>query len=256
VPPDQRLAVISRGDGPRVVLLHGFTQTAHSWHAVAHEFKTDHEIVAIDLPGHGDSSNVRADLTKTADLVAETVGAGTYIGYSMGGRVALHLALSHPNVVKRLVLIGATAGIDDAGERDDRRCTDNALADFIETNGVDVFLDRWLAQPLFATLPPEAADRADRARNTAAGLASSLRLSGTGSQQSLWHRVNTLDIPVLVVAGEHDDKFTTLAHRLVTAVGPNATFASIEGAGHAAHLERPDAFIHAYRVWETANPIA
>jgi 2-succinyl-6-hydroxy-2,4-cyclohexadiene-1-carboxylate synthase len=183
----QRLAVVSRGIGPRVVFLHGFTQTARSWHAVAHAVKDDHEIVAVDLPGHGDSSDIRADLTMTAVMVAEATGAGTYIGYSMGGRVGLHVALARPNVVQRLVLIGATAGIDDDDERAERRATDHALADFIETNGVDVFLDRWLAQPLFATLPPEAADRADRARNTAAGLASSLRLNGTGSQMSLWH---------------------------------------------------------------------
>jgi 2-succinyl-6-hydroxy-2,4-cyclohexadiene-1-carboxylate synthase len=256
VTAEQHVAVVSRGTGPRIIFLHGFTQTARSWHAVAHEFKADHEIVAVDLPGHGDSGDVRADLTQTADLVAESAGAGTYIGYSMGGRVGLHLALGHPQLVERLVLIGATAGIDDDGERAERRATDHALADFIENNGVELFLDRWLAQPLFASLPPESADRSDRERNTAAGLASSLRRSGTGSQQSLWSRLQELDMPVLVVAGEHDDKFTALAHRLVSAIGSNATFASIEDAGHAAHLERPEAFVQAYRLWESANPIA
>jgi 2-succinyl-6-hydroxy-2,4-cyclohexadiene-1-carboxylate synthase len=256
MPPTDRLAVHSRGTGARVVFLHGFTQTARSWHAVAHEFKADHEIVAVDLPGHGDSPQVRANLTATADLVAEAAGPGTYLGYSMGGRVALHVALAHAGHVQRLVLIGATAGIEDAGERADRHSTDHALADFIETNGVELFLERWLAQPLFARLAPDAADRTDRLRNTAAGLASSLRLAGTGSQEPLWERLHELAMPVLVVAGEHDDKFTELAHRLVSAIGPNATFVSVAGAGHAAHLEKPDAFVQAYRLWESANPIA
>jgi 2-succinyl-6-hydroxy-2,4-cyclohexadiene-1-carboxylate synthase len=242
--------------GPLVVALHGFTQTANSWRTIAAKLASSNELIALDMPGHGDSAEVRTDLTGTADLIARQAGRGTYVGYSMGGRVGLHLALAHPQFVERLVLIGATGGIDDDTERDERRRADEALADSIERDGVPAFLDRWLAQPLFARLPANAADRADRERNTAAGLASSLRLIGTGTQAPLWHRLHNLTMPVLVVAGQHDQKFTELGQRLVDCIGSHATLAIIDGAGHAVHLEQPDAFVERYREWDSANPIA
>jgi 2-succinyl-6-hydroxy-2,4-cyclohexadiene-1-carboxylate synthase len=242
--------------GPRVVALHGFTQTANSWTTIGASLSTWNELAAVDLPGHGASGDVRADLAGTAELVAHQAGRATYLGYSMGGRVALHLALAFPHLVERLVLIGATGGIDDAAERAERRKADEALAATIERDGVPAFLDRWLAQPLFARLKPDAADRADRERNTAAGLASSLRLTGTGTQTPLWSRLHELTMPVLVIAGEHDPKFTELGERLVSNIGANATLAIIEGAGHTVHLEQPDAFVARYRVWDSANPIA
>jgi 2-succinyl-6-hydroxy-2,4-cyclohexadiene-1-carboxylate synthase len=256
MPPSPELASAVRGDGPRVVLLHGFTQTMRSWHHVVHDLCADHEVVGVDLPGHGDSAAVHANLSETADLVAAVGDAATYIGYSMGGRVALHLALAHPHRVQRLVLIGATAGIDDADERVARRAADEALAISIDRDGVDAFLRRWLAQPLFAGLPDDPADVADRQRNGAGGLAASLRLAGTGAQTPLWNRLTSLTMPVLVVVGEHDTKFTELGHRLVAGIGSHAQLAVVEAAGHAVHLERPTHFAARYREWEIANPIA
>jgi 2-succinyl-6-hydroxy-2,4-cyclohexadiene-1-carboxylate synthase len=249
------LAITSFGSATerQVVALHGFTQTANSWRAIAALLG---QMDAVDMPGHGDSAAKRADLDGTATLLAEQLGPATYIGYSMGGRVALHLALANPHVVERLVLIGATGGIDDETERAERRRADQLLADSIEHEGVPAFLDRWLAQPLFARLRPDATDRADRERNTAAGLASSLRLTGTGTQTPLWNRLHELTMPVLVVAGEHDPKFTALGERLAFAIGNNATLAIVDGAGHAVHLERPREFVASYRVWDSANPIA
>jgi 2-succinyl-6-hydroxy-2,4-cyclohexadiene-1-carboxylate synthase len=233
---------VVEGEGPRIVLVHGFTQTHVSWAPVAADLAADHEVVSVDAPGHGGSSAIRADLTEGAALLADAGGRATYVGYSMGGRLALRLALDRPDLVECLVLIGATAGIDDARERAARRRADEELAESIERDGVHAFLERWLAQPLFADLSPTSADLAARRTNTAAGLASSLRLAGTGTMDPpWWGELASIDAPTLVLAGERDTKFTALGHRLVESIGPNARFQAVDGCGHAAHLERPDA---------------
>jgi 2-succinyl-6-hydroxy-2,4-cyclohexadiene-1-carboxylate synthase len=182
-------------------------------------------------------------------LLGDVGGQAVYVGYSMGGRLALHLALARPDLVDGLVLLGATAGIEVEQARAARRAADEALASDVEQDGVDAFLERWLAQPLFASLPPEAADRDDRRRNTAAGLAASLRLAGTGTQEPLWDRLATLTMPVLVLAGERDERFAGLGRRMAGTIGANASFAVVPGAGHAAHLEDPEAFLHVLRRW-------
>ncbi len=224
-----------------MVLLHGFTQTHVSWRSVVEQLGAAVEVVAPDLPGHGTAGAVRADLAGAAARVAEATGPATYVGYSMGGRVALRLALDRPDLVERLVLVGATAGIDDPAERAARREADEALARRIEAEGVDAFLDRWLAQPLFAGLTPAPDDLAARRANPPAGLAASLRLCGTGTMDPPWwddlHRVAA---PTTVVAGEHDAKFRALGARLATAV-PTAELVVVPGAGHACHLQAPDA---------------
>jgi len=138
------------------------------------------------------------------------------------------------------VLISATAGIDDPAERAARRRSDETLADRIEDEGLEPFLRWWLTQPLFATLPSEAADLDGRLGGTATGLASSLRLAGTGTQEPLWDRLDRLSMPVLVVAGELDAKYVQLAERLAAGIGSSARLAVIPGAGHACHLEQPD----------------
>jgi 2-succinyl-6-hydroxy-2,4-cyclohexadiene-1-carboxylate synthase len=236
----------SGGEGPKVVLLHGFTQTLRSWDIVAADLRQDFRVLTVDAPGHGRADEVRVDLPTAALLYAATLGRGAYIGYSMGARLALHIALEQPFVVDRLVLLGGTAGLPSDAERATRRATDDALADTIESDGVGPFLDRWLAQPMFANVPD---DRADRMQNTASGLATSLRLSGTGAQDNLWDRLVELTMPVLVMAGELDAKFTDIGHRMVERIGPNATFATVPNAGHAAHLEQPSAFLSIVRSW-------
>ena len=234
---------------PRLVLVHGFTQTGRSWRGVAADLAADHEVVLVDAPGHGDSANVVADLWRGAEAIVEAAGGGVYVGYSMGARFALFAALARPTAVEALALLGVNPGIEDGDERAARRRSDDKLAASIERDGVDPFLDRWLAQPLFASLPRDAADVEDRRRNTAAGLASSLRLAGTGVQEPVWDRVGTIEVPVLVVAGERDAKFRTLGERLAAAIGSNATFAVVPDAGHAAHLEQPAAFVTVVRAW-------
>jgi 2-succinyl-6-hydroxy-2,4-cyclohexadiene-1-carboxylate synthase len=200
----------------------------------------------MDAPGHGLSAAVKADLQDGADLMVERVsGPAAWVGYSMGGRFALHVALRHPAAVSRLVLISTTAGIDDSEERRRRQESDALLAARVEEVGVRAFVNEWLSQKLFATLPAEAAALESRLGGTAAGLASSLSLAGAGSQEPLWDRLHTLRMPVLVIAGSLDSRYSSLGARLAAGIGPNAGLAIIEGAGHACHLERPRAFLDA-----------
>ena len=241
-----RLAAVTRGAGPRLVLVHGFTQTGRSWDGLARSLAGDHEVVAVDAPGHGGSADVRADLVTGAALLGATGGPGTYVGYSMGGRLALHLAVARGDLVTRLVLVSATAGIDDAAQRTARRAADDALAATLEADGLDAFLARWVAQPLFATLPDPML--ADRRRNTVAGLASSLRLAGTGTQQPLWDELPAVTMPVLLVAGARDAKFVAAAERMAGLL-PHATLAIVPDAGHTVHLEQPAAFEALVRPW-------
>lgn len=221
------------------MLLHGFTQTHVSWRPIV-SLLDGLDVVAPDLPGHGTAGEVRADLAASAARVAEVGGRATYVGYSMGGRVALRLALDRPDLVERLVLIGATAGIDDPAERAARREADEALAQRIEAAGVAAFLDAWLAQPLFADLDVAPDDLAARRSNPAAGLASSLRLCGTGTMDPpWWDTLDAIQAPTTVIAGEHDQKFATLGQRLADGI-PNAELVVIKASGHACHLESPD----------------
>lgn len=227
------------GSGPRTVLLHGFTQNGRCWGPFARHLAAVRTVVLVDAPGHGRSGHDDADLAAAADLVAEVGGLADYVGYSMGGRMALHLALDRPELVRSLVLIGATGGIDDEAGRRDRRVADEVLARRLESEPLGSFLDAWLAGPLFADLDPEAACRTERLTNRAEGLAASLRRCGTGAQEPLWDRLGRLDQPVLVLAGERDVKFRRLGKRLVEAIGPNARLEVEPDAGHAVHLARP-----------------
>lgn len=226
----------------RLVFLHGFTQTHHHWHHVAHHIassvSTDPSIAFVDLPGHGLAARDPMPIDGAGEPLAQLAGPGTYVGYSMGGRFALAAAVARPDIVERLVLIGATPGIVEAGDREERRALDEDRAAQLERDGVDAFLTTWLAAPMFAGLPEDPAGLRHRRRNTSDGLASSLRGSGTGSQRSLWDALPELETPTLVITGARDVKFTEIG-RAMTEQLPHATFRSIPAAGHAAHLEQP-----------------
>jgi len=250
---DGSLASLQAGVGPRIVFVHGFTQTGTSWGHVAETFTGDHHVTLIDAPGHGRSTAIRADLSRGADLIAEVGGPALYVGYSMGARFVLHVALAHPQLLHGLVLLGGTAGLVTERERIERRAADDALAAQIEADGVGEFLRRWLASPLFATLPDDAKGLDDRSTNTSAGLASSLRLAGLGTQRPLWDQLSTIAAPTLVMAGDLDSKFSALGRQMADAIGANASFRAIEAAGHAAHLEHPAAVVSTMREWMTLH---
>ncbi|HUF97294.1 MAG TPA: alpha/beta fold hydrolase [Ilumatobacter sp.] len=239
----------------RLVFLHGFTQTHHHWHgpahAIAQQLPGQHTLSFVDLPGHGLAADDRTKLTSAGEALAGLGGEGLWVGYSMGARFALHASLAPDNQIDRLVLIGATPGIEGAAERAERQQLDESRAAAIERDGIEGFVDAWLAMPMFARLPPDERDLTHRRRNDAAGLASSLRLAGTGSQVPLWERLGEIDIPVLVLAGALDPKFVAIGQRMATHL-PNGTFVAIADAAHAAHTEQPGAVAAAIRSW--ANP--
>jgi 2-succinyl-6-hydroxy-2,4-cyclohexadiene-1-carboxylate synthase len=231
------------GSGPRTVLVHGFTQTRRSWGRVSVALARRFEVVRVDAPGHGGSSQVVTDSAGGARLLGAVGGQASYLGYSMGARLCLQLALDASALVRSLVLVSGTAGIADAEGRRRRRSADDQLATELEQIGLEEFLHRWLAGPLFSSLEPADADLDARRENTVKGLAASLRLAGTGAQEALWSRLHGLVMPVLVVAGANDAVFCDRAKAMVSAIGSNAELALVPDAGHAAHLERPEAFL-------------
>jgi 2-succinyl-6-hydroxy-2,4-cyclohexadiene-1-carboxylate synthase len=244
MPSDEAgLAFCVSGSGPTVVLLHGFTQTKESWERVASRLRRRRRVVAVDAPGHGASGHADADLAEAARLLVEAGGPGAYVGYSMGGRICLQAALDFPEAVRALVLIGASPGIADESERAERRRVDLERAADLRRRGLPAFLDDWLAQPLFATLPEQEAGRAERlARNDAEGLARSLERCGTGAMVPLWDRLAELACPTLALAGSLDERYAALARRLQAAAPPGLVEVRlVDGAGHAAHLEAPEA---------------
>jgi 2-succinyl-6-hydroxy-2,4-cyclohexadiene-1-carboxylate synthase len=238
------------------VLVHGFTQTRSSWDPIATILNADgYEVVAVDAPGHGDSEELQLDLVGGADALGDTGGQATYVGYSMGGRLALQLAVASAARVERLVLVSTTAGIEDDEERAVRRAADERRAEEIQRDGVAAFLEGWLSMPMFSTLSPAAADLQARRANTAAGLAASLRLAGTGAQRSLWADLTALPMPVLIIAGALDEKFAAIAARMATLI-PIAELAIVADAGHPVHLERQDDFVDVLRRWlETTSHV-
>jgi 2-succinyl-6-hydroxy-2,4-cyclohexadiene-1-carboxylate synthase len=233
------LGVQREGSGPTLVWLHGFTQTRASARQFRSILAGSHQLLTFDLPGHGSSYLLSASLDETADLVAETLGDAPVDlgGYSFGARVALHVALRHPQRLRRLVLLGASRGIENPSERAERRAHDEALATHIEEIGVEAFLDEWLAQPMFASLPSDPSERAARSTQ-GRGLADSLRQAGTGTQEWLEPRLASIEVATLTLSGANDVKFSAEARAIAQSV-QRGRHVCVEGAGHAAHLESP-----------------
>jgi 2-succinyl-6-hydroxy-2,4-cyclohexadiene-1-carboxylate synthase len=226
------------------------------WGGLDDDLAADHRLVLVDLPGHGGSATVAADLWAGAARLGDAGGPGTYLGYSMGARFCLHLALQHPDLVERLVLVSGTAGIDDAPERAARRRADEALAERLDpvaggtpSETVAEFVTRWVADPMFGDVPPSAAAVGERCTNSASGLASSLRLAGTGTMEPLWGRLSRITVPVLVVTGARDDKFSALGRRLVASLGGPAHQLVVDDADHAPHLQHPARVADAVRTF-------
>ena len=224
----------------RFVLVHGFTQTARSWDEVAVVLRAHGDVVRVELPGHGAARDRRLSFVETAAYLGESGGRATYVGYSMGGRICLRLALDRPDLVDALVLVGASPGIADADARAARQRSDALLALDLDTGDTGEFLTRWLSRPMFETTTPRPEELAARRGNGREGLAYALRTLGTGAQEPLWRRLGELRMPVLLVAGEKDKKFRAIAERMAAAIGPSARTAVVPGAGHAVLLDQPE----------------
>lgn len=255
------LNVEVKGLGPALLLLHGFTGNGSTWasHIDAWPGVTT---VAVDILGHG-ASDSPADPERyrmercVEDLVALLdqldIQRTAVLGYSMGGRVALHLALHAPERLWALLLESASPGIEDAAERAARVRSDNALADSIERDGIASFVDYWQSLPLFATqrrLPAAQQDgvRRQRLANNPQGLANSLRGLGAGVSEPVFARLGEIRVPTLLMAGDLDEKYCALARRMAAAL-PCARLEVVSDAGHAVHLEQPAAFGNSVRTF-------
>jgi 2-succinyl-6-hydroxy-2,4-cyclohexadiene-1-carboxylate synthase len=226
-----------------VVLLHGFSGTGRAWDGVAELLQREgYRPLALDLPGHGDAADSERPITFEGcvrHVLARSPQRFALCGYSMGGRVALHVALSAPERVERLVLVSTTAGIADAAQRAERSQADRRLAEELERVPFEDFIERWRKQPLFAEDPPGVGKlaREDQRRNRPEALAAALRGIGTGEMEPLWDRLAELEMSVTVLVGDRDAKFRELGERMVDLL-PDAELVVISG-GHGLVLENP-----------------
>ena len=239
-----------------VVLLHGFTGSKESWRDLREELRQNRRVVSIDLPGHGgtragndvENYSIERAAAMVIRLLTEILGVPRFslLGYSMGGRLALFIALKHGAHINRLVLESSSPGIADPAEREARRKADAELAAFAERAGIEAFAKRWESMPLFESMARMPAEKIDRLRRERLScrveeLGRSLRGMGTGVQPWLGGEIAALSMPALVIAGALDLKFTAIGRQIAAATG-DARFESIAGAGHAPHLERPREF--------------
>jgi 2-succinyl-6-hydroxy-2,4-cyclohexadiene-1-carboxylate synthase len=215
-----------------LVLLHGFTGSGANWAEHAARFRAAGlRVLCPDLPGHGsnlpdapDDYTIESAAAQLAGLLErEENGPVHLLGYSMGGRLALHFALHHPEKVRSLILESASPGLATAEERAARQISDDALADRIEREGVPAFVEFWESLPLWKSQNrlPVAAQvwlHEKRLRNDPFGLAESLRHMGTGVQPSLWERLGELVMPVLLLAGAEDAKFVEITRQMAARI--------------------------------------
>jgi 2-succinyl-6-hydroxy-2,4-cyclohexadiene-1-carboxylate synthase len=244
--------------GLPLLMLHGFTGSTQSWQGTPEKLSAseqDIRPIAVDLIGHGQTSapddpdryqieHAVADLVELLDRLE--IEQTALLGYSMGGRVALHLALTRPERISSLILESASPGIDDPQARDSRRASDVALARMIEDQGLTAFIDHWESIPLFESqqsLPDEVRrrQRALRLAQSATGLANSLRGMGAGAMTPVSARLKTLPMPLLYLAGEFDEKYRATGELLASNV-PHGRYVEIPGAGHTVHLEQPESY--------------
>ena len=251
-----RWEVRQRGTGRPLLLLHGFTGRGTAWGShttrLAHAFR----VITVDLPGHGRTARAdpeRLTVERTADDLAailDRTGAvpADLLGYSLGARIALRLAIAHPSVVGRLVLESPSAGLPTALERATRRRADEVLAARIERDGIAAFVEEWERQPVFAShasLPPARAAglRAMRLANDPRGLAASLRGAGQGAMEPLFDRLGAIEAPTLVIAGALDERGSTRAVEVARRI-PGARLEILTNAGHTPHEEQSGTFRH------------
>lgn len=226
-----------------VVLLHGFGGTRHSWVGVSGLLAPErYRPLALDLPGHGEQAGAPRPIAFdrcVEHVLARAPQRFALCGYSMGGRIALHVALAAPRRVSQLVLVSSSPGIEDDAERAQRRRADERLAASLEGEPYEQFIERWRSQPLFAQEPPEVAARAreDQRRNRPDALAAALLGIGTGAMEPLWSRLPELTMPVAIVVGERDEKFQALGQRMVRLLA-HACLTVMPG-GHGLVLENP-----------------
>ncbi len=246
----------NRGDKLPVLFLHGFTGRADDWINYFESLTPKIFPFAIDLVGHGQSDKpvdisfyTVPSITNQINEVIEHLGYSRIglVGYSMGGRIAVSFTAAFPETVKGLVLESTTAGLKTNMERKERVELDNALVSFLEQHSVEEFVDYWLSLPLFRSqqrLPDSIKNliRSRKRNNAKVGLKNTLRGSGTGAMPSLWESLEYISVPVLLISGGLDTKFTTINAEMSNKL-PTCRHAVVDEAGHNVHLEKKDEFI-------------
>lgn len=238
------------GEGPPLLLLHGFTGSGATWRETVNMLKDCFCCVTVDILGHGRSAAPKEAERYRIQLVAQDMkelmkelGHSRFhlLGYSMGGRLALTIAVMFPEAVQSLILESASPGLRTEEERSMRRQSDEELAERIEREGIESFINYWENIPLFETQKQLSKDRQqaireERLQNKAAGLSGSLRGMGTGAQPSWWPLLPQLRMPVLLVTGSKDQKFAGIANEMQELLSVSA-WKEINAAGHAIHVE-------------------
>ncbi len=241
------------GHGPTIVFLHGFMGASNDWLHIADALKDTFECVLLDLPGHGKTpapcNETTANIAWMAEQVrafmtTQNIGRCHLVGYSMGARIALPLALNHPNLLQSMTIESNEPGLQDEKVRADRVHLDTQRAQSIREHGLDAFLDKWYAAPLFESLtkhPQFPKTLAKRRLNAPETVAKIIQDVSAGQQTNLWPRVCELSLPSLWITGELDTKYTPIVTR-AAALAPRSTLKIIADAGHNAHLEQPDTY--------------
>ncbi len=243
---------------PTVVLVHGFMGSAAVWGELPRRLAVSRRVLVPDLPGHGQSAasydaaryevrRLAADVAWAAQTLAP--GPTDWVGYSMGGRIALAAAAEGIAPIRRMVLESASPGLSAEHDRNARQVADEVRATDLERDGMTSFVDAWLEQPLFATqrrLPSSvlARERSRRIAQDPMALAACLRGGGTGTQPSYWGHLASIMVPTLLLTGSLDSKFEALADRMADRL-PDVVRRTVPGAGHAVHLEAPDLWLRA-----------
>ncbi len=252
---DIQYFVEMKGEGTPVVFLHGFTGDTTTWSRITDKFSANYKCILIDILGHGKTDSPQDPSRYTMDAVSADlfsictqldIKKAIFIGYSMGGRLALHFSFLHPQFVEALVLESSSPGLKTEEERLKRRETDLALADRIMKNGIESFVDYWEEIPLFSSQkklpePVQNEIRNQRLGQSPLGLANSLKGMGTGAQPSWWNKLNTLPFPVTLLVGGKDEKFIRIAKEMKE-TNPDFQIKTILDTGHAIHVEEPQKF--------------
>ncbi|WP_243291136.1 2-succinyl-6-hydroxy-2,4-cyclohexadiene-1-carboxylate synthase [Bacillus sp. FJAT-47783] len=242
------------GEGEPIVLLHGFTGDCSTWDEIQKDL-AHYQLIKVDILGHGQTDSPIEESRYQMEEVVEDlrnlleqlqIHQAHFLGYSMGGRLALSFAAIYPNMVSSLILESSSPGLKLEQEKIDRRKSDERLASFILNNGMKAFVDYWERIPLFqsqSSLTNETRTqiRKQRLQNNPIGLANSLRGMGTGSQPSWWHKLHELKVPVLIICGEKDMKFCRIAQDMDDRL-LNSRVHIVLNAGHAVHVEQSRIF--------------
>ncbi|MDQ0273834.1 2-succinyl-6-hydroxy-2,4-cyclohexadiene-1-carboxylate synthase [Cytobacillus purgationiresistens] len=243
------------GEGYPLLLLHGFTGSSDTWAPFESNWENHSEMIAVDIIGHGQSDAPDKlscyDIEEQAEMLYKLMGKlkiekADFLGYSMGGRLAITFAVKYPHKVRKLILESTTPGLRIHEEKKARVEQDHRLCEFISEKGISQFIDYWENIPLFASLKNapssmQTKTRAQRLQNQSIGLMNSLKGMGTGAQPSWWGKLKDLHIPTLLITGSLDTKFCQLAKSMSYQL-PNSDWVVLDECGHAIHVEKPEKF--------------